>query len=84
MSYIRLLIAFIIPPVAVYMQLGWSRQVALNILLTLLFYVPGLLHAVYIMAARRPGLAAGERFEHPSYPSRTLVPRENADRSVSP
>ncbi len=56
MSYIRLLIAFILPPVAVYMQFGIGKYFWLNCLLTLLGFVPGMLHAVYIMASRPPGL----------------------------
>jgi uncharacterized membrane protein YqaE (UPF0057 family) len=63
MDYIRLLLAFILPPVAVYMQFGRSKQLAVNILLTLLGFVPGMLHAVYIMAARPPGLVKRESFD---------------------
>ena len=57
MSYIRLLIAFILPPVAVYMQFGIGKTFWINCLLTVLGFVPGLLHAVYMMASRPPGLA---------------------------
>ncbi len=57
MSYIRLLIAFILPPAAVYMQFGIGRRFWINCLLTLLGFIPGMLHAVYIMASQPPGLA---------------------------
>lgn len=56
MDFIRLLIAFFLPPVAVYMQFGIGKHFWVNCLLTLLGFVPGLLHAVYIMASRSPGL----------------------------
>ncbi|WP_315854284.1 YqaE/Pmp3 family membrane protein [Stieleria maiorica] len=57
MEYVRLLIAFILPPVAVFMQFGIGKHFWINLVLTLLGFVPGMLHAVYIMAARPPGLA---------------------------
>ncbi len=57
MSFIRLLIAFIIPPVSVYMQFGIGKHFWINCGLTLLGFVPGMLHAIYIMASRPPGLA---------------------------
>ncbi|GAA4467871.1 YqaE/Pmp3 family membrane protein [Novipirellula rosea] len=57
MSYIRLIFAFILPPVAVYMQFGIGKYFWINVLLTLLGFFPGMLHAVYIMASRPPGLA---------------------------
>jgi uncharacterized membrane protein YqaE (UPF0057 family) len=63
MTFVRLLIAFILPPLAVYMQFGTSRRLALNILLTLLGFVPGMVHAVFIMASEPPGLVRRERFE---------------------
>jgi uncharacterized membrane protein YqaE (UPF0057 family) len=56
MSYIRLLIAFILPPAAVAMQFGIGKIFWVNCLLTLLFFFPGMLHAVYMMASRPPGL----------------------------
>ena len=56
MDFIRLLIAFILPPVAVYLQFGAGKHFWINYLLTLLGGVPGIVHAVYVMAANRPGL----------------------------
>ena len=68
MSFIRLLIAFILPPLAVYLQFGLSRQFALNILLTLLGFVPGMVHAVFVMASEPPGLARRDRFDEQRAP----------------
>ncbi|MGB7327320.1 MAG: YqaE/Pmp3 family membrane protein [Rubripirellula sp.] len=56
MDFIRLLIAFLLPPVSVYMQFGISKHFWINCLLTLLGFVPGMLHAVYTMASNQPGL----------------------------
>ena len=57
MDYIRLLFAFILPPVSVYMQFGVGKHFWINVVLTVLGFVPGMLHAIYIMASRPPGLA---------------------------
>lgn len=56
MNYIRLLLAFIVPPAAVYIQFGVGKHFWINCILTLLGFIPGMLHAVYVMAAFPPGL----------------------------
>ncbi|MCI0395033.1 MAG: YqaE/Pmp3 family membrane protein [Chloroflexi bacterium] len=40
----------IIPPVGVFMKVGFGMHFWLNILLTLLGYIPGLVHAIWIIA----------------------------------
>lgn len=50
---INVIIAFILPPVAVAIQRGCTGTVFLNIFLTLLFYWPGLIHAIYIIVSDR-------------------------------
>ncbi len=57
MNYIRLLLAFILPPAAIYMQFGIGKYFWINVVLTLLGFIPGVLHAVYMMASRPPGLS---------------------------
>ena len=52
MDIIRLIFAIILPPVGVFLQVGLSGAFWLNILLTLLGYVPGIIHAVYIILKR--------------------------------
>ncbi len=56
MSYVRLLLVFLLPPAAIYMQFGLDHHFWISVVLTLLGYVPGLIYAVYMMAARPPGL----------------------------
>ena len=48
----RILIAFLVPPAAVAMQLGFGFHFWLNIVLTLCGLIPGILHAVYIILTR--------------------------------
>ena len=52
MDLIRLIFAIILPPVGVFLQVGFGGAFWLNILLTLLGYIPGIVHAVYIIAKR--------------------------------
>jgi uncharacterized membrane protein YqaE (UPF0057 family) len=52
MDVIRILIAILIPPQGVFLQVGIGLQFWVNILLTLLGYVPGIIHAVYIIVTR--------------------------------
>ena len=49
-NLIRIVLAVILPPVGVFLKVGFGGQFWLNILLTLLGYIPGLVHAVWIVA----------------------------------
>ena len=52
MDLIRVIASSIIPPVGVFLQVGLTKHFWLNILLTLLGYVPGLVHAIWIIAKK--------------------------------
>ncbi len=52
MDLIRVLLAILLPPLGVFLQVGIGPQFWLNILLTLLGYIPGIVHAVWIIAKR--------------------------------
>lgn len=52
MDILRILAAILLPPLGVFMQVGIGGQFWLNILLTLLGYFPGVIHAVYIIAKK--------------------------------
>lgn len=49
MDLIRILLAILVPPLGVFLQVGLGPQFWLNLLLTLLGYVPGIIHAIYII-----------------------------------
>jgi uncharacterized membrane protein YqaE (UPF0057 family) len=49
---IRIIVAIVLPPVGVFLQVGLGAQFWINILLTLLGYIPGIVHAVWIIARR--------------------------------
>lgn len=52
MEIIKIIAAIILPPVGVLLEVGFTGQFFLNILLTLLGYVPGVIHAIWIIARR--------------------------------
>lgn len=52
MDLIRIIFAILLPPLGVFLQVGLGGQFWLNILLTLLGYIPGIVHAVWIIARR--------------------------------
>ncbi|MFO8039454.1 MAG: YqaE/Pmp3 family membrane protein [Sodalinema sp.] len=52
MDIVRLIAAILLPPLGVFLQVGLTGQFWLNILLTLLGYIPGIVHAVWIIARR--------------------------------
>lgn len=52
MDLIRIILSVLIPPLGVFLQVGIGVQFWINILLTLLGYFPGLVHAIYIIAKR--------------------------------
>lgn len=56
MDIIRIILAVILPPLGVFAQVGIGKHFWLNILLTLLGYIPGIVHAVWIIA-REPATA---------------------------
>ena len=46
---IRVLLAILLPPLGVFLQVGIGLHFWLNLLLTLLGYVPGIIHAVWVI-----------------------------------
>ncbi len=52
MDLLRLILSILIPPLGVFLQVGLGWHFWLNILLTILGYVPGLVHAIWIIATR--------------------------------
>ena len=50
---VRLIFAILLPPLGVFLQVGFGGPFWLNILLTLFGYLPGIIHAVWIIASRK-------------------------------
>ena len=45
----KILFAILLPPVGVFREVGFKGHFWLNILLTILGYVPGIIHALYVI-----------------------------------
>lgn len=52
MDFFRILVAILLPPLGVFLQEGIGAQFWINILLTLLGYIPGIIHAVWVIVKR--------------------------------
>lgn len=49
---LRVILAILLPPVGVAMQVGFTAQFWINVILTILGYIPGIIHALYIILRR--------------------------------
>lgn len=52
MDIIRIILSIILPPLGVFLQVGLGKHFWINVILTLFGYLPGIIHAVYIIASR--------------------------------
>ncbi|HYE33810.1 YqaE/Pmp3 family membrane protein [Methylocaldum sp.] len=48
----KVLFAIFLPPLGVFMEVGLTGAFWLNILLTMLGFIPGIIHALYIILTR--------------------------------
>ncbi len=52
MDILRVILAMLMPPLGVFLTVGFGRHFWLNILLTFLYYIPGLVHAIWVIAKK--------------------------------
>jgi len=52
MDLLRVLAAILLPPLGVFLEVGIGPHFWLNILLTILGYIPGIIHALIIILRR--------------------------------
>lgn len=45
----KIILAILLPPIGVFAEVGCTSQLLLNILLTCLGYIPGIIHALYVI-----------------------------------
>ena len=55
MSILKIILAILLPPVAAFMQVGVSTHFWINIVLTLLGGVPGMIHALWLVLTNKTG-----------------------------
>jgi uncharacterized membrane protein YqaE (UPF0057 family) len=49
MKILKIVLAILLPPVAAFMQVGLTTHFWVNIVLTLLFALPGIIHALWLV-----------------------------------
>lgn len=49
MDLLRIVVAILLPPLGVYLQTGIGRQFWINVVLTILGYIPGIIHAIWVI-----------------------------------
>jgi len=52
MDFLRVVFAVLLPPLGVFLQVGLGKDFWLNLLLTMLGYIPGIIHAVWVIAKK--------------------------------
>jgi uncharacterized membrane protein YqaE (UPF0057 family) len=50
LDIVRIIAAVILPPLGVFLQVGIGKHFWINIVLTLLGIIPGIVHAVWVIA----------------------------------
>jgi uncharacterized membrane protein YqaE (UPF0057 family) len=53
MTLLKIILAIVLPPVAAFLQVGIGMHFWVNILLTLLGVVPGMIHALWLVAKNK-------------------------------
>lgn len=49
MNLIDILIALVLPPLAVFLKVGFTTHFWINLILTMLGWLPGVLHALWVL-----------------------------------
>lgn len=52
MDILKIILAILLPPVGVFLEVGIGMHFWLNILLTILGYLPGIIHALFVITTR--------------------------------
>lgn len=53
MNILNLILAIFLPPVGAFLQVGLTKHFFINIILTLLGVVPGIIHAVWLVVTEK-------------------------------
>lgn len=49
---LKIILAVILPPLGVFLEVGLGKHFWINVVLTLLGFIPGIIHAIYIITTR--------------------------------
>lgn len=59
MNIIRIILAIFLPPVAAFLTVGIGLHFWLNLVLTIFFFVPGMIHALWLVVKNSSESADG-------------------------
>ncbi len=48
MSILTIILSVILPPLAVFLEKGLGKDFLINLILSLIFWIPGVIHALYV------------------------------------
>lgn len=57
MSFLQLILAILFPPLSVFLQTGFGLQLLISIVLTIIGWIPGVIHALWIGFGRHSRVA---------------------------
>jgi uncharacterized membrane protein YqaE (UPF0057 family) len=60
MKLLRILAGLLVPPLGIFLTVGVGPTLFINILLTLLGWLPGSIHAVWVIVKHEERMAGGE------------------------
>ncbi|MCL4217000.1 MAG: YqaE/Pmp3 family membrane protein [Candidatus Hydrogenedentes bacterium] len=49
---VRIILAILLPPLGVFLEVGLGIHFWINIILTIFGYIPGIIHALYVILSR--------------------------------
>ncbi len=55
MNILNLILAILLPPLGAFLQVGVTKHLIINIVLCLLGWLPGIIHAVWLVATNKKG-----------------------------
>ncbi|NEX14962.1 MAG: YqaE/Pmp3 family membrane protein [Prosthecochloris sp.] len=53
MEILKIILAIVLPPLGVFFQVGIGKHFWINIVLTILGYIPGIVHAIWVIAKNK-------------------------------
>ncbi len=59
MDLLSIVLAILLPPVGVFLRVGFGGAFWLNLLLTLIGWIPGVIHAFYVIGKTAPPAGGG-------------------------
>ncbi|OUW17513.1 MAG: YqaE/Pmp3 family membrane protein [Opitutales bacterium TMED158] len=52
---VKIILAILLPPVGAFLQVGATKHLLINVILTILGYVPGIIHGLWLILTDQKG-----------------------------